>query len=477
MKQLKKNSIPKIYKHGALKQVRMNVTFFLEAAREYGVPSSSLFTWTEFRSRKNRWKILETLESIASISLSLSEVNRKQMKRLIRKVTNISFDPIKVKSAADEEEQRKREKEKKDEEERKRIKNLQARLTAEDKERYATKIQSFWRGHKQRKSYKLQVRQEAFRSKVAKEIFSSEVIYVSNLRLMCKVFLEPLRKAESDGKPIISKDQIRHLFGDTESILNVNSHLLTLLEPKLKSWTHKSTLGDFFLTIADFMKCYTQYVRDYDTAVSLQMELMQKNSKFAAFIKEGQENPSLSGLSFGAFMILPVQRIPRYQLLLRELCTHTSPEHPDYVNLNKAYEKMKDVVHYVNESKKESDNIAKVLEIQSNFVGKFENLALRHRRFVREGPVVVDNKKSRYAYLFNDLFILTSPVSSSEILFRKSSLKAFKELKPSGGNALKRMEKNKKKIVKLLSLKKISINYVDQGNLVVKLSINQLART
>jgi hypothetical protein len=36
-----------------------------------------------------------------------------------------------------------------------------------------------------------------------------------------------------------------------------------------------------------------------------------------------------------AYLIMPVQRIPRYQLLLRDLLKHTEKDHNDYESLQK----------------------------------------------------------------------------------------------------------------------------------------------
>jgi hypothetical protein len=47
-----------------------------------------------------------------------------------------------------------------------------------------------------------------------------------------------------------------------------------------------------------------------------------------------------NGLPFQAFLIQPIQRIPRYQMLLTDLVRHTPQEHPDYQNLNKALAKV-----------------------------------------------------------------------------------------------------------------------------------------
>ena len=81
---------------------------------------------------------------------------------------------------------------------------------------------------------------------------------------------------------------------------------------------------------------------------------------------------------------LQVQRIPRYNLLLADLVRHTWKDHQvsslpsrakgskDYLPLKEALEKMQGTANYINERKRESDNINKILEIQAKFTGKFE---------------------------------------------------------------------------------------------------------
>jgi hypothetical protein len=93
-------------------------------------------------------------------------------------------------------------------------------------------------------------------------------------------------------------------------------------------------------------------------------------------------------------------RIPRYSLLLTDLVKHTWEDHRDYVDLCGALKQVQvrrgtndrgrkgrgrrevkgkmrlniiqEVALYVNEKKREAENISRVLEIQNNFTGKYE---------------------------------------------------------------------------------------------------------
>lgn len=79
------------------------------------------------------------------------------------------------------------------------------------------------------------------------------------------------------------------------------------------------------------------------------------------------------------FLIMPIQRIPRYVLLLNDLCKHTKKSHLDFSDLRKALLKMKEVAGYVNEHKRDAENLNAVLKI-----GKQEHIFnVSHRRLVR----------------------------------------------------------------------------------------------
>lgn len=59
-----------------------------------------------------------------------------------------------------------------------------------------------------------------------------------------------------------------------------------------------------------------------------------------------------------------VQRIPRYNLLLADLVKHTWPDHKDYATLKQALGSMEEVANYINERKREAENLDKIWELE-----------------------------------------------------------------------------------------------------------------
>ena len=63
-----------------------------------------------------------------------------------------------------------------------------------------------------------------------------------------------------------------------------------------------------------------------------------QNGQFARFLEQAQQDPRSMGLSIADLLIEPVQRIPRYKLLLEQLLKYTPESHPDYANMGAALE-------------------------------------------------------------------------------------------------------------------------------------------
>ncbi|KAH6570136.1 hypothetical protein BASA60_007902 [Batrachochytrium salamandrivorans] len=80
--------------------------------------------------------------------------------------------------------------------------------------------------------------------------------------------------------------------------------------------------------------------------------------KFASFLKQTKLDPRHTQMSFGSYLVLPIQRLPRYKLLLDLLVKETDPSHPEYECLVQAANDMRRTVELCNESKRLWDSLA-----------------------------------------------------------------------------------------------------------------------
>ena len=70
------------------------------------------------------------------------------------------------------------------------------------------------------------------------------------------------------------------------------------------------------------------------------------------------------------YLIMPVQRIPRYSLLLEDFLLHTWDSHVDYDSLCRALQMIKKIADYVNDSMHLSEKVNRVYELDLAFGGE-----------------------------------------------------------------------------------------------------------
>ena len=150
---------------------------------------------------------------------------------------------------------------------------------------------------------------------------------------------------------------------------------------------------------------------------------LQDNKKFQRFLRDTKAKGAAGGMDLMALLIQPVQRIPRYELLLKELQRHTGAGAP--AQLGAALAKIQDIGQHVNETKRLVDRVADLLGVQIKLASSLPHdqdsafgiggsLYAPHRRLVREGALekrgrsLLASDKSRRYYLFNDLLLWTN---------------------------------------------------------------------
>jgi len=154
---------------------------------------------------------------------------------------------------------------------------------------------------------------------------------------------------------------------------------------------------------------YRQYTDSYEDTIASFKEAEKRDSNFALFIEELSLHPVARGRTLSSFLILPVQRIPRYVLLLQDLIKNTEKTHVDYTNLDKALGDMREVSVFIDLAVEHAENRKKCLVIRDLFPNIPFPIIEAHRRFVFEGSLMKQNRrgerKKKKFFLFNDILI------------------------------------------------------------------------
>ncbi|CAG8726080.1 67_t:CDS:10, partial [Acaulospora morrowiae] len=265
------------------------------------------------------------------------------------------------------------------------------------------------------------------RLNIALEIINTERHYVECLLLVQKLFLGPLVESLSTENPILTKRSINEIFANLPDLINVNTELLRRLEERIAGpinedeeddvefefWDPESgKLGDIFLNMAPFFKMYSVYVKNFNSALAVIDVQLRDNPQFSEFYRNVIKTGQCKGLTLQAYLIMPVQRIPRYRMLLEDLLKKTAETHSDYLNLRKAYQVIEHVATFVNETIRQHEMFITMLEIQKSLIGFDEALLIPGRRFIKRGTVKKicrRNHQQREFFLFSDVLIYASP--------------------------------------------------------------------
>lgn len=71
-----------------------------------------------------------------------------------------------------------------------------------------------------------------------------------------------------------------------------------------------------------FYVLYKRYFSEFTVAMETMRKLTRQSSRFRQTIKRLQQHPDCEGFDFSAFLLAPVQRLPRYLLLMKQLTRH-----------------------------------------------------------------------------------------------------------------------------------------------------------
>jgi len=230
------------------------------------------------------------------------------------------------------------------------------------------------------------------------------------------VFLHPLSEASTkDHKQILKPEEVKLIFSVIETIKNLNLTLSIQLEERMKNWGPDSCVGDIINKNSAFLKMYSTYINGFSNAMVTISKCKDKNSDFANFLENATKN-STNKLDLHSYLIMPVQRLPRYVLLLTELLKHTPTSHPGHHTLTEALGKVKEVADFVNEAKRSAENAQEVLAIQESLSGdRFAPIMAPHRKFETKGTVTYYQATKSFRpkplqyFLFNDLIVLCWP--------------------------------------------------------------------
>ena len=149
----------------------------------------------------------------------------------------------------------------------------------------------------------------------------------------------PLKYASTGNSPVISEEEVITLFGNIEDIWNWHHLWIIQLQNLISAWTYTSCIAQLFLSDllndqSAFLESYKKFSKQQAISTSL-LDDLRNTASFDRFLHEKQ---SVVQIDLSGLLIMPIQRIPRYSLLFKDLLKSTPDAHPDVPYIKQAIE-------------------------------------------------------------------------------------------------------------------------------------------
>lgn len=122
-------------------------------------------------------------------------------------------------------------------------------------------------------------------------------------------------------------------FGCFEQIADIHTNFLGTLQA-----TDFDSIGTLMNDFCRKLTLYQPYLLIFEGALRKRAKLTLNNRRFNELLESARLNPVCENLTLESLLVGPVQRIPRYKLLLEELRKYTPVDHADYGNIVQACE-------------------------------------------------------------------------------------------------------------------------------------------
>jgi len=225
------------------------------------------------------------------------------------------------------------------------------------------------------------------RQQIINEIIDSEKVYLRGLTILVKEF----------NVDIVNK--FANLLLEFHGVFEVDLRI-------------SSNIAEVFDKNADYLKMGNPYVEGYTEMMQKIVELRKKKK----FQKKLSELKQKGFADISSYLITPVQRVPRYLLLLTDLLKHTPAKHPQYEVLTRALDKVRSVAHVLNEAGRRIEEMNILYQLELEIKGQTTPIIQSGRRFIEKGwfkeRASKEEEKAQCLFVFSDQILLTKTTTA-----------------------------------------------------------------
>ncbi|XP_065290512.1 guanine nucleotide exchange factor VAV2 isoform X2 [Dermacentor albipictus] len=251
-----------------------------------------------------------------------------------------------------------------------------------------------------------------------KELIETEKNYIEALNMITRDFMRPLKDVLTPEENEIIFKHIKEL-AETHTGFHADLHKACLSSQHLK-------ISECFLRWKDKFIVYGDYCSNLPKAQEQIDELCSKKQLVNQCVLNCQQKANDGKFKLRDLLSVPMQRVLKYHLLLKELMKNTAESHEDYNGLEKALQTMLDLAHYINEVKRDNETLQIIADIQASItdVDLPQNMELKdYGRLLKDGELKIkshdDNNKikNRYIFIFDRMMLMCKSTKIMDKLF------------------------------------------------------------
>ncbi|XP_023649344.1 FYVE, RhoGEF and PH domain-containing protein 2-like isoform X1 [Paramormyrops kingsleyae] len=248
--------------------------------------------------------------------------------------------------------------------------------------------------------------------KIASELLETEKAYVKRLQLLDQGFFFTLLQEARLGS--FPEDVVRQIFSNISCIHQFHGgFLLPELQRRMAEWDENPRIGDVLQKVAPFLKMYGEYVKAFDRAMELINTWREKSPRFEELVLQLQKQEASANLTLQHHMLEPVQRIPRYEMLLKDYLKKLPENSADRPDAQKALDIIFEAAKHSNAAIADMERLEKLWEVYS-LLGMGDEMVDPSNRLLREGPVLKISfrnniGKESHLFLFNNMLLYCVP--------------------------------------------------------------------
>ncbi|CAL1531771.1 unnamed protein product [Lymnaea stagnalis] len=274
---------------------------------------------------------------------------------------------------------------------------------------------------------------EKKRQEVINELFYTERTHLRNLKIIDILFNKPMLEMAAP-----TADLARALFPAMGELINLHASITLDMKERVLQNPVVANVGDLLLKRFDgqagewFRKICAEYCRNQAFALDYLKKMTRKEPKLQQFLNDAESNTLCRRLQLKDLVPSQMQRLTKYPLLIDNLLKYTQAGSDEYKHLERAHERCKHILAYVNTAVKECENYHKLKDIQKRLDRKsletlndphladLKTLELTSHKLIFDGPLIWKLRSHRtvdlHVLLFDDMLVLLQKQDDRYIL-------------------------------------------------------------